>query len=502
MFKKILIANRGEIALRILRACRDLGVCSVVAYSEADRNSLPVKLADETVFIGGGLPAHTYLNFDKIIQAAKSIGADAIHPGYGFLAENYEFAKLCKKQGITFIGPPWEVIRYLGDKVRARQTAQRLRVFITPGSKGVLKSVDEALKVAKQVGYPVVLKAVEGGGGRGMRIVSSPPEMERAYTAASTEAQAAFGNASLYLEKYFERPRHIEVQILCDAHGHRVHLFERECSIQRRHQKLIEESPSPVVTPKVRSKLTSSAIRIARAVGYIGAGTVEFLLTEDAKTFYFMEVNARIQVEHPVTEMVTGVDIVKEQIRIAAGEELSFTQKQLELQGWAMECRITAEDPERGFAPTPGLIQEIHIPSGPGIRVDTALFAGYEIPQIYDSLIAKVIAHGKDREEVISRMTRALSEFFISGIKTSIPFHLTILASEAFREGALSTGFIEEKMKRYVERTEEEDAAGAIISALVEMNRRLKGGVLTRRELAPAPLWAITGRQEITRRTS
>lgn len=499
MFKKVMIANRGEIALRVMRACKDLGVSTALVFAEADRDSLPVKLADEIYPLGGGLPPATYLNIEKIVEAAKATRSDAIHPGYGFLAENHEFARACKKNGIVFIGPTAEVIQFLGDKVRARTTATKVGVHTTPGSKGVLQGADEARKVAKDVGYPVVLKAVAGGGGRGMRVVNEPDDMEKLFQSGASEAQAAFGNGSLFLEKYILRPRHIEVQILGDEKGNIVHLFERECSIQRRHQKLLEESPSPALDAKTRARMTAAALRIARAVNYSSAGTLEFLYDDEDKHFYFMEANTRIQVEHPVTEWVTGVDIVREQIRIAAGAKLSMNQKDIEQKGCALECRITAEDPERGFAPTPGLIRQVVVPAGPGVRVDTAIYSGYEIPSIYDSLIAKVIVHGADRTEAIARMKRALSEFVVAGIKTLIPFHFALLDNERFLKGEFTTKFLDTELKGLLGRTEEEDLAGALIAAMHEMSRRVKGGVLQRQEVTGANLWTLAGRMDITR---
>ncbi|MHA2620541.1 MAG: acetyl-CoA carboxylase biotin carboxylase subunit [bacterium JZ-2024 1] len=498
MFKKVLIANRGEIAVRIIRACWDLGVKTAVVYSEADQNSLATQMADEVISLGAGTSLATYLHIDKIIDAARTVGADAVHPGYGFLSENADFARAVQKAGLVFIGPSPEVIRFLGDKVRARKAAEENRISIVPGSKGALKDVHEARKIAADVGYPVLLKAVGGGGGRGMRLVKDPAEMERLFEQARTEANAAFGNPHIYLEKYIQNPHHVEVQILADKKRRVVHLFERECSVQRKHQKLLEESPSPILPPKLKDALLASAVRMARALRYESAGTFEYLYDADEKRFYFMEVNTRIQVEHPVTEMVTGVDIVKEQIRVASGMPLSFKQKHIRQEGHAIECRINAEDPARGFTPTPGIVRYLHLPSGPGIRVDTHLYAGYEIPNLYDSLVAKIIAHGHDRDEAIVRMKRALAEFQSLGVKTIVPFHQVLLEHPKFLSGQVTTRFIEEEMEERLRRTEEEDFVGAIVAALIENARRERGGVLPRRE-PTASLWSLTGRQDLTR---
>jgi acetyl-CoA carboxylase biotin carboxylase subunit len=498
MFKKILIANRGEIAVRIIRACWDLGVKTVVVFSEADRTALATQMADEAVSVGSGPSLNTYLNIEKVIEAAKTTGADAIHPGYGFLSENADFARAVQKAGLAFIGPSPEVIRFLGDKVRARKAAEENRINIVPGSKGALKDASEALKVASGIGYPVLLKAVGGGGGRGMRLVKGPDEMERMFDQARAEANAAFGNPHIYLEKYIQNPHHIEVQILGDKKGRVIHLFERECSLQRKHQKLLEESPSPILPQKLKEPLLASAVRLARALRYENAGTVEYLYDPDEKRFYFMEVNTRVQVEHPVTEMVTGVDIVKEQIKISAGAPMSFRQKHIRQEGAAIECRINAEDPARGFAPSPGTVKFLHLPAGPGIRVDSCLYAGWEVPDLYDSLVAKVIAHGADRAEAIARMKRALAEFQLLGVKTVIPFHQVILEHPKFLSGEITTRFVEEELEVRLKRTEEEDYVGAIIAALMENARRERGGVLPRRE-ATTGIWSLTGRQELTR---
>ncbi len=441
MFKKILVANRGEIALRVIFACRELGIKTVAVYSEADENSLHVRFADEDICIGPARSADSYLNVPAIISAAEITGADAIHPGYGFLSESAYLAEVCEACHIRFIGPDPSVIRLLGDKAKARRAMKKAGVPMLPGSDGPVESEEAATRVARDIGYPVIIKAVAGGGGRGMRIVKEPRELAHAFRTAQREAEAAFGVGDVYIEKYLESPRHIEYQILGDHHGNVVHLGERECSIQRRHQKLIEESPSMAVSDKVRRKMGAVVVDAARAVQYTNAGTFEFLM--DAKgNFYFMEVNTRIQVEHPVTEFVTGLDIVKEQIRIAAGERLSFKQSEVTFTGHAMECRVNAEDPVT-FVPSPGLIHAFSIPGGPGVRVDTAAHAECTIPPNYDSMIAKIIVHGRDRQEAIARMKRVLEMSVVEGIRTSIPLHLRILNDPDFVAGRLNTHFME-----------------------------------------------------------
>jgi acetyl-CoA carboxylase biotin carboxylase subunit len=441
MFKKILIANRGEIALRIICACRELGIKTVAVYSEADENSLHVRFADEDVCIGPARSADSYLSVPAVLSAAEITGADAIHPGYGFLSESAYLAEVCEACHIRFIGPAPNVIRLLGDKARARRAMRKAGVPILPGSDGPIDSEEKAQKVAKDLGYPVIIKAVAGGGGRGMRVIRAPGELGKALKTAQREAEAAFGVGDVYIEKYLEQPRHIEFQVLGDHHGAVVHLGERECSIQRRHQKLLEEAPSVAVTEKMRRKLGGAVVDAARAVQYTNAGTFEFLL-DDKGNFYFLEVNTRIQVEHPVTEMITGIDIVKEQIRIAAGERLSFKQGDVTFSGHAIECRINAEDPDT-FAPSPGVIHAFSVPGGPGVRVDTFAHSECTIPPYYDSMIAKVIAHGRDRQEAIARMRRTLEMTVIEGIRTSIPLHRRILADADFTAGRLSTSFME-----------------------------------------------------------
>ena len=446
MFKKILIANRGEIALRIIFACRELGIKTVAVFSEADENSLHVRFADEDVCIGPARSADSYLNVPAVISAAEITGADAIHPGYGFLSESAYLAEVCEACHIKFIGPDPQVIRLMGDKARARRVMKKAGVPILPGSDGPLESEDKALKAAKDIGYPVIIKATAGGGGRGMRVVRSGAELPHAFKTAQREAEAAFGVADVYLEKYVDSPRHIEFQILGDHHGAVVHLGERECSIQRRHQKLIEESPSPALSEKMRRKMGSIVIDAAKAVQYANAGTFEFLMDPDGR-FYFMEANTRLQVEHPVTEMVTSIDIVKEQIRLACGERLSFKQSEVTFTGHAIECRINAEDPET-FVPSPGVIHVFSMPGGPGVRVETAAHSGCTISPYYDSMIAKIIVHGRDRQEAIARMRRTLEMTVVEGIKTTIPLHLRILSDAEFAAGKLSTSFMERFLAR------------------------------------------------------
>jgi acetyl-CoA carboxylase biotin carboxylase subunit len=441
MFSKILIANRGEIALRILRTCRDMGIRTVVAHSKADASSLPVLLADESVCIGPEESAHSYLNIPSLISAAEVTDAEAIHPGYGFLAENATFAEICRACSIRFIGPSPDAIRLLGDKVRARELARASQVPLLPGSAGALKDEADARAAAEAIGYPVLLKAALGGGGRGMRVVRDPESLAAATQTCQKEAAAAFGSSEIYVEKYVEGARHVEVQVLGDAQGRLIHLGERECSIQRRHQKLLEESPSPAVTPEIRQALTAAALRLCQAAGYESAGTVEFILDGEGR-FYFLEVNTRIQVEHPVTEMVTGIDLIREQIRVAAGEPLSLTQDAVRFDGHAIECRVTAEDPA-SFTPCAGRIATYLPPGGFGVRVDSHCFAGYTVPPYYDSLVAKVIAHGATRAEALARMRRALAEFLLEGIKSTIPFHTRLLSDPRFVEGAYSTTFLE-----------------------------------------------------------
>ncbi len=442
MFKKVLIANRSEIALRIIRACKELGVATVAVHSEADSESLHVRFADEAVCIGPASSAESYLDPRRIITAADITGSDAIHPGYGFLAENAEFAEMCLDSGIKFIGPTPDMIRQMGNKAKAKELMIQAGVPVVPGSEGILANSEEGLKLAEEIGYPVILKAVSGGGGRGMRIVNNSEEFDMNYQMAQAEAQGAFGDPDMYLEKYIQNPRHIEIQLMADQFGNAVYLGERECSIQRRHQKLLEESPSSVVTDELRRKMGAVSVEGALKIGYEGAGTIEFLLDSDFN-FYFMEMNTRIQVEHPVTEMVSNQDLLKDQIRVAAGEKLGYTQENIRLEGHAIECRINAEDGERNFMPSPGEIKSFNVPGGPGIRVDTHAYGHYHIPPYYDSLVAKLITYGKNRDEALARMNRALDEFVIEGIKTTIPFHKKLIAHPDFISGNFDTGFLD-----------------------------------------------------------
>jgi acetyl-CoA carboxylase, biotin carboxylase subunit len=446
MFKKILIANRGEVALRVIYACRELGIKTVAVYSDADENSLHVRFADEDVCIGPARSADSYLNVPAVISAAEITGADAIHPGYGFLSESAYLAEVCEACHIKFIGPTPQVIRLMGDKARARRVMKKAGVPILPGSDGPIESEDKAVKAAKDIGYPVIIKASAGGGGRGMRVVRAAGELSHAFKTAQREAEAAFGVGDVYLEKYVESPRHIEFQILGDHYGTVVHLGERECSIQRRHQKLVEESPSPALRDKVRRKMGQVVIDAARAVQYTNAGTFEFLMDPDGR-FYFMEANTRLQVEHPVTEMVTGIDIVKEQIRIAAGERLGYKQGDVTFTGHSIECRINAEDPET-FVPSPGVIHAFSVPGGPGVRIETFAHSDCTISPYYDSMIAKIIVHGRTRQEAVARMRRTLEMTVIDGIKTTIPLHLRILADQDFLAGKLSTSFMDRLLSR------------------------------------------------------
>ncbi len=441
MFHKILIANRGEIALRIIRACKELGIKTVAVHSDVDSQALHVMLADESICIGPAPSAKSYLNMKAIISAAEVTDADAIHPGYGFLSENAEFAEICENCGITFIGPTADSMRRMGDKISARQTVTAAGVPILPGTKDGVKSVEEAVRIAEEIGYPVIIKATAGGGGRGMKVVHSPASLPNAFAAARSEAQAGFGNPDVYIEKFCERPRHVEIQILADKHGNVIHLGERDCSIQRRHQKLIEEAPCPVLTPELRKKMGECAVAAAKSVNYSSVGTMEFLLDQQGN-FYFMEMNTRVQVEHPVTEMVTGIDIIKEQIRSAAGLPLRFRQEDIKISGHSIECRINAEHPFK-FTPSPGKIDGYHPPGGLGVRVDSAVYDQYTVLPHYDSMIAKLIVHADTREEAIHRMARALDEYIIEGIKTSITFHQRIMRNKEFIEGDVDTGFLE-----------------------------------------------------------
>jgi len=453
LFKKILIANRGEIALRIIRACKELGIATVAVFSEADTQSLHVRFADEDVCIGPAKSQESYLDPKRIISAAEVTNADAIHPGYGFLAENPDFAEICEACDIKFIGPTSESIRLMGDKALAKKTMREAGVPVIPGSEGVVESEEMVLSLGQSIGFPVIIKASFGGGGKGMRMANNEAELIKGYQMAKLEAQAAFGNPEVYIERYISDPRHIEFQILGDSFGNVVHLGERDCSLQRRHQKLLEESPSPVVDASLRERMGKAAVKGAQNVSYQSAGTIEFLLDRD-KNFYFMEMNTRIQVEHPVTEEITDVDLIKEQIRIASGEKLGISQEDIKFRGHAIECRINAEDPKKNFMPSPGLITSFHVPGGHGIRVDTHAYAKYVIPPYYDSMIAKLIAHGKSREEAILKARRALDEFIIEGVSTTIDFHKRILSDKRFISGQFTTSLIEEMLKEDLPETE------------------------------------------------
>jgi acetyl-CoA carboxylase, biotin carboxylase subunit len=443
MIKKLLIANRGEIAVRIIRACKELGVETVAVYSEADKDSLHVRLADEAYCIGPTASKDSYLNFTNIISVATLTGTDAIHPGYGFLAENADFAEICAECNITFVGPSPDAITRMGTKDVARETMKNAGVPIVPGSNGIVKDVDDAKSVAETIGYPVIIKATAGGGGKGIRVARTEEELVKGVTITQTEAATAFGNPGVYLEKFIEDFRHVEIQVLADNYGNVIHLGERDCSIQRRLQKLLEETPSPALNSEIREEMGTAAVKAAQAVNYSGAGTVEFIFDHNTGDFYFMEMNTRIQVEHPVTEMVTGIDLIKQQIKVASGEELTVKQEEVEFNGWSIECRINAENPDKNFMPSAGTVEMYLPPGGLGVRVDSAVYPGYKIPPFYDSMVAKVITYGDTREEAIARMKRALSEFVIEGVYTTIPFHLRLLEHENFVSGEFNTKFLE-----------------------------------------------------------
>lgn len=444
MIKKVLIANRGEIAVRIIRACKEMDIETVAIYSEADKESLHVQIADEAYCVGPTISKESYLNLTNIISVAKLTGCDAIHPGYGLLAENADFAELCRECNLIFIGPSPEAISKMGTKDVARDTMKEAGVPIVPGSQGIIKNTEEAIELANQIGYPVIIKATAGGGGKGIRVARHEEELVKGIQITQQEASTAFGNPGVYLEKYVEDFRHVEIQIMADTHGNAIHLGERDCTIQRRLQKLLEESPSPALDENVRKQMGDAAVKAAVAVDYTGAGTVEFIYEYRTKSFYFMEMNTRIQVEHPVTEMVTGMDLIKEQIRVASGEKLSLQQEEVQFNGWAIECRINAENPAKKFMPSPGKVEMYLPPGGFGIRVDSAVYPGYSIPPFYDSMVAKLIVHGKTREEAIAKMKRALSEFVIEGVHTTIPFHLQLLDHPDFVKGEFNTKFLEE----------------------------------------------------------
>ncbi|MGP4107310.1 acetyl-CoA carboxylase biotin carboxylase subunit [Virgibacillus sp. L01] len=444
MIKKLLIANRGEIAVRIIRACKEMDIETVAVFSEADKEALHVQLADEAYCIGPTSSKDSYLNFTNIMSVATLTEVDAIHPGYGFLAENADFAEICKACNIKFVGPTAQAIQKMGIKDVARETMKAANVPIVPGSEGIIENEDEAIKIANEIGYPVIIKATAGGGGKGIRIAESEEDLIKGIRVTQKEAETAFGNPGVYIEKFIEDFRHVEIQVLADQHGNVVHLGERDCSIQRRLQKLIEETPSPAITPEIRAKMGDASVKAAKAVDYVGAGTIEYIFDRTSQSFYFMEMNTRIQVEHPVTEMVTGVDLIKEQIRIANNEELSFKQEEIEFDGWAIECRINAENPFKNFMPSPGRIEMYLPPGGLGVRIDSAAYPGYSIPPFYDSMIAKLITYGPTRQEAISRMKRSLDEFVVEGIDTTIPFHRLIMENNVFVKGDFNTKFLEE----------------------------------------------------------
>jgi len=460
MFDKVLIANRGEIAVRVIRACKEMGIRTLAVYSEPDVDSLHVQLADEAICIGSAAPADSYLKMDRILSAAEIGDVEAIHPGYGFLAESPQFAEACEKCNIRFIGPTAEHMRLMGDKAKARETVQRAGVPVVPGSDGLVYGEEHAVGVARELGYPVIIKATAGGGGRGMRLAHNDASLLLAFRMAQREAEQAFGNSGLYVEKALEEPRHIEFQVLGDGFGTIIHLGERDCSIQRRHQKLIEEAPSPALSPDLRKKMGRAAVRIARAVGYLNAGTVEFLLDQQGK-FYFIEMNTRIQVEHPVTEAITNIDLVKEQVRIAAGDKLGYDQRSIRFCGHAIECRINAEDPAHRFLPSPGRIGLFSVPGGPRVRVDSHVYGGYSVPPYYDSLLAKLIASGADRREALRTCLRALDEFFVEGIPTTIPFARSVLSDPNFEQGRYSTRFVDELLRAQSEPAVREESRSA-----------------------------------------
>jgi acetyl-CoA carboxylase biotin carboxylase subunit len=498
MFQKVLVANRGEIAVRVLRACEELGLATATVYSDADRTALHVRYADEAYPIGPAPAKDSYLRIDRILDVAIRARVDAIHPGYGFLAENPQFARACQEANIAFVGPPPEVITAMGNKIEARCTMKATGVPIVPGTEEPLRD-DDLAQVANHIGYPLFIKAAAGGGGKGMRVVHQPGELSSAIAAARREAEAAFGDGALYLERIIEGARHIEFQILADEFGNVVHLGERECSIQRRHQKLIEEAPSIVLDEKLRQRIGEMAVRAARAAGYVNAGTIEFLLDKD-KNFYFLEMNTRLQVEHPVTELVSGVDIVKEQLRISSGRKLRYRQDDIRVSGWAIECRITAEDPHNNFLPSLGRITHLDEPTGPGVRVESGIYEGFEISLYYDPLIAKLAVWGETRGEAILRMRRALREYHINGIKTSIPLHQQLLDSTSFIGGHFDTTFLEDRFAFTVEAAAEHESIAAIAAALIAHQKRQQAAILMPRQSPAGNPWKMTGRLEALRR--
>ncbi|MEM3616855.1 MAG: acetyl-CoA carboxylase biotin carboxylase subunit [Candidatus Bathyarchaeia archaeon] len=501
MFKKVLVANRGEIALRVIRACRELGVKTVAVYSEADADSLHVQYTDECYFLGAAEPSKSYLNIEKIVETAKKSGCEAIHPGYGFLSQIPTFAEACTKNGLEFVGPPAEVLKRMGNKVEARKTAAEAGVPVIPGSLKPAISPEEAIEIAEKVGYPVLVKAVYGGGGKGMRLVKNGDELHQVLETAALEAESSFGSHEIYVEKFLPRARHIEFQILADKKGRVIHLGERECSIQRRYQKLVEETPSPFITVELRKEMGTAAIKIAKTINYVNAGTVEFLVDQNGN-YYFLEMNTRLQVEHLITEMVTGIDIVKEQIKIAAGEKLAHSQRDLKIRGHAINCRINAEDPYENFAPSPGTVANLRLPGGPGVRVDTHLYAGYTVSVFYDPLVAKLAVWGSSRLEAIRRMRNALDEFVIEGIKTTIPLHKRIMDDDDFLRGDIHINFVDERIEKLLPKkalTEEEIAALAAVLANQTGKAKVKALIPRRQQRGVSP-WKIAGRSRGLRR--
>ncbi len=495
MFKKILVANRGEIALRVMRTCREMGIATVAVYSTVDRNMLHVRYADEAYLIGEGPPLESYLNYTKILDVAKKAGVDAVHPGYGFLSERTEFAEACEAAGITFIGPKPDAVILLGDKVNARRTMMAAGVPVVPGTEGRVE-VDEAVRVAPSIGFPLMIKASAGGGGKGIRLVRAVEEIENAVRVASSEAQSSFGDGGVFLERYLSPVRHVEIQVLGDTHGNVVALGERECSVQRRHQKLLEESPSPVLKPETRRKMMEAGVAAAKASGYYNAGTVEFLLEPESQDFFFLEVNTRLQVEHPVTEWITGRDLVRDQIRVAFGEPLGFTQDDISLRGHAIECRIAAEDPYNNYLPSLGRIDFVSEPQGPGVRVDSSIFSGIEIPYYYDPMLAKLICWAADRPAAIERMKRALHEYVILGVKTNIPFHLQLLDDPRFINSEVHTGFLDSdfKMTPPAEGPGEADEIALLVAAVMSHQRRQRNGAQPAVIVGPSQKWRVAGR--------
>jgi len=497
LFKKLLVANRGEIALRIMRTCREMGIPTVAVYSSVDRNMLHVRYADEAYHIGEGPPLESYLNYHRILEVAQAAGVDAVHPGYGFLSERTEFARACADAGITFIGPSPESVTLLGDKVTARRTMIAAGVPVVPGTEGRVDA-DEALKLAPGIGFPLMIKAAAGGGGKGIRLVRSEAEVENAVRVASSEAQSAFGDGGVFLERYLSPVRHVEIQVIADKHGNAVALGERECSVQRRHQKLLEESPSTVISPETRKKMMAAGVAAAQASGYYNAGTVEFLFDPSVDEFFFLEVNTRLQVEHPVTEWLTGRDLVRDQIRIAAGEPLGFTQDDVQLRGHAIECRIAAEDPYNNYLPSLGRIQFVSEPSGPGVRVDSSIFSGIEIPYFYDPMLAKLICWGQDRTQAIERMKRALHEYIILGVQTNIPFHLQLLDDQRFIDGEVHTGFLDSEFKMREPSSADADTAIALaVAAVMSHERRSRNGAQPAVLRGPEDAWREAGRDRV-----